>query len=206
MYSIIRYRYYFDSVLKYLPIIIGYTLTSEILGVLIRDFDSFQLIYIEGYSYYNQLIFNIFDIVFFLFFFFVYRRAVKNDINKRSILVATVLFVITAIINPFFQNALIFPQMYTIIVGSLILIICIVFYLYEHISLKERRPKPNLLVWISIGLLIFYFFYPIIISIGILDSDLYQRFAMHKILRVLIVLMYGFFIVGFARMKKPLVL
>ena len=58
--SIIRYKGYFDSLLKYLPMIIAYTLISEILGLVIREYDDIQIVYLEGYSFYNILIFNIF--------------------------------------------------------------------------------------------------------------------------------------------------
>lgn len=200
IYSIVRYKYYFDSALKYFPIIIAYTLLSEVLGLLIRDVEEFQIIYEKGYAYYNQLIFNIFDVIFFLYFFYVYRQSENDSKVKGLIGIGAILFVLAAIINPFIQDIMILPQMYTIITGSLVLIYCALDYIKKNLS------KHNLLFWVSVGLLTFYFFYPIIMSIGILDYVLYEKLQLHKLLRILISIMYGCFIIGFAKTKKRVVI
>ena len=206
VYSIIKYRYYFDSILKYFPILIGYTLLSELLGFIIRHSDNFQLVYKQGYSYYNQLIYNIFDVVFFLYFFYVFWQAVKNSKVKKFIKLGIVLFILVSIINPFTQDIVILPQMYAIITGSIVLIFCVLNYLYERREIKNEKQKANLLFWISIGLLTFYLFYPIVISIGILDYELYQQFRLGQINRILIAAMYSCFIIGFAKTKRRVVL
>lgn len=102
--SILRYRRYFDSLLKYLPILIGYTLLSETLGYFIRVNDDLQIVYLEGYSFYNQFIFNIFDIIFFLYFYYVYWNAIQNIRFKKLIKYGAALFIISSLVNPFFKT------------------------------------------------------------------------------------------------------
>ena len=200
--SLLRYNRYFDSLLKYFPIIIAYTLISEFLGYFIRVNDNLQIIYIEGYSFYNQLIFNIFDIVFFLYFFYVFSNALINLRFKNWIKYGAVLFIISSIINPFFQDFLLFPQLIASTVGSIVLIISILLYLFGKKSIANVTNHQNLLFWISIGLLLFYSFYPFILLIGYFDYGLYQKLHMLTILHVLIAVMYSCFILGFIFMKR----
>ena len=200
--SIIRYRRYFESLLKYLPILIGYTLISESLGYFIRENDDLQIVYLEGYSFYNQLIFNIFDIIFFLYFFYVYRNAVSEIKYKKWIKYGAFLFIACTLINPFFQDFLLYPQLLASTVGSAVLICSIVLY---FLDLKQNTNMPNhnnLLFWISLGLLIFYTFYPLILLIGFFDYDLYQKLHLRTIHHLLIVVMYSCFILGFILMRR----
>jgi len=203
--SLYKYKYYFESILKYFPIIIAYTLFSEILGLLIRDFEGFQIVFEEGYSYYNQLIFNIFDIIFFLYFFFVFRKVSDSSVAKKVINRCILVFVLVSLINPFLQGFKTVPQIGLIIYGSLILVFCTINYFIERKKGMKKDKRPNLLFWISIGLLLFYSFYPIIMTILVVDLELYLQLKIHEFLKVLITIMYGFFIVGFIRVKKRLV-
>lgn len=196
--SIVRYRWYFDGVLKYFPMIIAYTLLSEILGYLILNYEDFQIIYNYKYPFANNFIFNIFDIVFFLYFYKVFWRAIDNQKSKTLIKYGAVLFVIASIINPFFQNILLFAQVYAIAVGSLVLIICSLFYLKQ----VHTGNKNILLTWVSIGLLIFYTFYPIIMLSGGMNYDFYVKFHLNQVLKIIIVGMYLCFIIGFIQLRR----
>lgn len=200
--SLVRYRFYYDSVLKYFPILIGYTLLSEILGILIRDFDNFQIVSLEEYNYANYFIYNIYDIVFFFYFYFLYWRIISNSKYKNIIKYGAILYLISTIINPFFQNILIFPQIYGSTIGSLILIICILLYFREVKSFKKK--KSNLVIWISIGLFVFNLFFPLILLAGRYDYDLYKKFNFQQFHYFLILAMYSCFIIGFLRMKRRL--
>ncbi len=197
--SLFSYRKYFDTVLKYLPILIGYTLITEILGFLIRDYDTIQIVYIDGYSFYNNLIFNIFDIIFFLYFFYVFWSTITDKINKKVIKWGAILFVLISLFNPFSQDFVLFPQIWASSFGSIILIACILYY---YNQLRRRTPIPkshDLLFWISTGLLVFYTFYPFILIIGHFDYGLYQKLHIHHLL---IVVMYSCFILGFILMSR----
>lgn len=203
--SIIRYPKYYDSELKYFPILIAYTLFCELLGVLIRDFESFQIYYGFDQLEPNALIYNIFDLVFYLYFFYVFRQRITNLKSKKVIQFGAVLFVIASIINPFYQDLRIFPQSYAVAVGTIFLMLCILFYFSELRQGKEKIAiHRNLLFWISLGLLAFYPFYPLLISNWAWDNVTYQKYNIREIHLGLIAVMYGFFLVGFLRMRRML--
>ncbi|MCP4976152.1 MAG: hypothetical protein GY931_08325 [Maribacter sp.] len=200
--SIISYKKYFDTVLKYLPILIGYTLITEVLGLMIRDFEDIQIVYIDGYSYYNNLIFNVFDIIFFLFFFYVYWNTITHKPFKNVIKWGALLFILISFINPFFQDFILFPQIWASSLGSIVLIICILFYFKQLRSNKQSPAHQDLLFWISMGFLIFYIFYPVILFIGNFDYELYQKLYIRRTLHLLIAVMYSCIILGFVFMKR----
>lgn len=200
--SIVKYKNYFDTALKYLPILIGYTLITEILGLLIRDYDDIQIVYIEGYSFYNNLIFNIFDIVFFLYFFYVYWGTINNKLFKKVIKLGAIFFILISCINPFFQDFVLFPQIWASSLGSTVLIACILFYFRQLRSNTQNSYHRDLLFWISIGFLVFYTFYPFILLTGYFDPELYQKLYIRRILHLLIAIMYSCIILGFVLMKR----
>lgn len=198
--SLIRYRYYYDSVLKYFPLLIAYTLLTEILGLIVRDFESFQIIYEENYHFANYIVFNIYDVVFFLYFYSLFWRVVKDTTSKRIIKYGALVYIISTMINPFFQNVLIFPQIYASTLGSIILIIAIFLYYQEIRTQKEN--KYNLLAWICAGLLVFNLLFPLISLIARFDYDLYQKLYFKQIHYIIIVIMYSCFILGFILMRR----
>ncbi|WP_209404326.1 hypothetical protein [Pseudozobellia sp. WGM2] len=98
-------------------------------------------------------------------------------------------------------------QTFTYVVGGVILIVCIGFYLKE--LLKNKRViffDNNVLVWISSGLLVFYIGYlPIKVSryihfINQTTEAPNVRLAQYG----LIILMYLLIIIGFIKQKKRL--
>lgn len=199
-FAILRYRLYYDSVLKYLPILIGYTLLTETLGILIRDYEAFQIIYLEKYHYANYFIYNIYDIAFFIYFYFVFWKSIQNLKYKSLIKYGSIIYLISTIVNPFFQNVFIFPQIYASTIGSIVLIISILLYYRE--SSQKSKVKNSLLNWISIGLLIFNFFFPLVMLAGRFNYDLYEELNFQQFHYFLIVAMYTCFIFGFIKMRR----
>jgi hypothetical protein len=203
LFSIFRYRKYFDSVLKYLPIIIGYTFLNEILGAYIRTNDNIQIIFVDQHALNNSILFNIFDIIFFLYFFYIFWKSLKSKKHKAIIKYGSLLFIITSLINPFLQDFILYPQIYAIIAGSITLILCILLYYRQLIIDKSRLlHRNNLLFWIALGLLIFCIAYPILMIIALNYSEVYIRFNMRNIHLVLTCIMYLCFIIGFLKMRR----
>jgi hypothetical protein len=201
--SLVKYKYYFESSLKALPILLAYILLTEIFGLLIRDINEVQIVFEDSYQNYNHLIYNLLDLIFFLYFFYIYYWSTTNQKLKVYIKWGTLLFCLVSILNPFFESFILKPQLLVILTGSVELV------LFAYLYLKEYRNKPasfsnyrKLLRWISIGLLIFYPFYPLIIGISQLNEDLYYALYLRKVLLLLIMILYGCFIVGFLRMGK----
>ncbi len=201
--SLIKYKYYYETKLKALPILLGYVFLTEILGVLIRDFEEIQIIFEKGYQNYNHMVFNILDIVFFLYFYWMYRNSTTNPKLKLYTKLGCILFCLASILNPFFENFILYPQLGAILTGSVALTI------FAYMYLKETKDKPlafsnyhKLVRWISIGFLIFYPAYPFIIGIGQLDVDLYKTLYLGELLLVLIVALYSCIIIGFVWIGK----
>lgn len=199
--SIYKYQWYYHTILKYFPILIGYTLINEVLGYLIWHYNDIQLIYTEGFYAYNNLIYNIFDIIFFLYFYNVYWNSLKDQRSKRMILFGGLLFVLGSLINPFFQDFIVFAQIGASTVGAMVLILCTILYFIQTKPSVKTNKNSDILSWISLGLLIFYPFYPFILIIGQMDYDLFQNLYVRNIQHILIALMYLSFTIGFIRMR-----
>lgn len=200
--SIFRYRKYFDTILKYFPILIGYTLLTEILGMLILRNEEFVIVFSEGDGYLNALIYNLFDLCFYSYFFFVYSRILPEAKHKKWIKTGVLSFLVISLINPFFQNFRLSPQIYAIVVGSFFLVSSALIYL-KQLNYSKSNHYKNLLFWISLGLLVFYPFYPIIFIIVIyFDDSIYHSLHINEIHQTLLCLMYICFIIGFLKMRR----
>lgn len=197
--SIYRYKFYYDTILRYFPILIGYALIGEVLGLLIRDFDEFQIIYGEEYIYYNTVIFNVFDIIFFLYFYYIFRKIITTKRNKSIIAIGAMAFIGISIINPFFQDFLKLPQNYAIIIGSIVLLFAALSYILES---NRKQWTTNIFFWLSIGIVGFYSLYPIIMYIVIHDFDLYQKYNLSQLHYLTITFMYTSFSIGFIKMRS----
>lgn len=190
-----KYPFYYNSVLKYFPIILGYTLLTELLGLLIRDYDGFQIVSSNEFPSANNLIFNIYDLVFFLYFYYVFWQTLIKTNHKNIIKYASLFYVASIIVNLFLDDVFIFPQIYASSIGSYILVGIIFLYFMEN---KQNLQKNNnLLVWISIGLFIFNLFFPIIMIWGRFDLELYKKLNLRQFHHLLIATMYICFMIGF---------
>lgn len=201
--SVIKYKYFFDTHLKALPILIAYVLLTEFLGYLIKDFEEIQIVYEKGFSHYNHFIYNLLDIVFFLYFFRIYKKSISDKNHKKLIGYGVITFLIVTAINPFFQNFMLYPQLAAITLGSVLLIASTLFYFKETGLKQSQFSNYNLLLWwISLGILIFYPFYPIIMSIGQINEMLFFNLHLRSILLCLIIAMYSCFLIGLIKLKK----
>lgn len=200
--TLLQYRWYYDGILKYFPVFVGYTILVETLGYLIADFDIFQINYTSEYPTSNNLIFNVYDLVFFMYFYFIFFKVIPSTKSKNIIKGGTVVYIIASLVNPFFQNYIIYPQLYALMVGSFVLVVCIFLFFKSKNSYLENNYKT--LVWICIGLLTFVPFFPLILYIGLFKEDLYMTLHLRKVHHVLIVTMYTCFCVGFLLIKGKL--
>ena len=201
--SITKYHLYYDSLLKYLPILIGYTFLTETFGIIIRDVDEIQIIYKQGYYNYNPVIFNIFDIIFFTYFFYVYYHIIDNLNSKKIIKYGTWVFLVICVFNLFIQDFYVYPQNYAIIIGSLILLFAVLTYLNK--VFKEQQGlllHTNLLFWISLGILFFYTCYPVTMYILSYYYDVYSEYNLSVFHYATIGVFYSCISIGFILMKR----
>lgn len=201
--SLAKYRLYYDTILKYLPIVIAYTLLSETLGLMVRDIDEIQIIYKQEYYNYNTVIFNIFDIIFFLYFFYVYYHIIDKSISKKVIKYGSWMFLVTCIMNLFIQDFYLEPQNYAIIIGSIILLYAVLTYLSKIFKKEQKLPLyTNLLFWISLGILVFYTCYPVTMYILTFYYEIYSEFNLSIFHYATIGVLYSCIIIGFILMKR----
>ena len=195
--SVVTYRKFFDTVLKYFPVFIAYTFFTELLGYFIKYHEEFQFFSDERYSWRNIIIYNVYQVVTFLFFYWVYWKTVNSTQYKNWIKYGGMVAMAGYLISLVFQNPFYTGLYYADILGSLVLLMCIVFYFKEKKG--ETNPYPqryNLLYWVSIGNFIFYLFAPYIILLGYIRYDLWAVNNLHSKLVALILLMYTLFIIG----------
>lgn len=205
--SIYRYPKYYESKLKFLPILFIYTFLNELLGKLITNYEEFSLITSDTYSDYNWLIFNIYTVIFYLYFYYIFWHYIESKQSRNIIFYGAILFLAVSLINAFIQNFSMIPQTYAYVVGGLILIYCISVYCKKFVALPDIfRNKENILFWLSTGLLIFYLGYLPIKIIRYINTmeGLTPHPMVKRIHLLLIIISYTCFIIGFLRMKKRL--
>ncbi|AEM69539.1 hypothetical protein Murru_0485 [Allomuricauda ruestringensis DSM 13258] len=192
-----RYHTYFDTPLKYYPIYLMYTFLTELLGYFIKYFDEFQIINIEKYSWYNVIIFNIYSVISFLFFYYIYWRMVQNKKHKKWIKIGALASISSYVISLFFQNPLYSNLYYADMIASFILLFNIWLYFKEKRSEPTLYPnKHNLMYWMSIGLVIFHLVFPFLFWVGYEAPKIWVDYHFRSILRILILFMYGTFLLG----------
>ncbi len=201
-----RYRKYYDTALKFLPIIFFYTFLSETLGLLIRDY-GFNLLINDIYTGNNSLIANIYHIVFYLFFFSVFYYFLDRRRDKKLVVAWIVIFVFASLYNIYKESFLMLSQVYAYVAGGLGIVCCCVLYFMQNKRLKGKWCiRRDLLSWISLGLLVFYVVYiPIKImkQYWVLVGEFGSPWSRRIHLSVLI-FMYVCFILGFVKMDRIL--
>lgn len=203
--SLYRYPKYFDSKLKYLPILFLYTFLNELLGRLIRNYEEFSLISNKIYSDYNWLIFNVYTIIFYFYFYYLYWNYTERQQSKKIIFYGAVVFAIVSLVNASIEDLSKIPQVYTYVIGGLLLIYSIIVYLRRFFTIpRDFKIKEDILFWISTGLLVFYTGYlPIKIIRYIYTSQgLTPEPIIKRIHLLLILISYTCIIIGFIRMKR----
>lgn len=205
--ALFRYRKYFYTPLKYLPILFAYTFFNELLGFLILNNEEFSLFANDRYSFYNMVIYNIYSIFFYLYFLYLYWCYLENTKARTFIRYSAILFLLVVFINPLFQDFMMRSQLYSYLLGGFLLIICSILYLIQlRDPARTFSVSRDLLFWLSLGLLIFYLGYlPIkIIRHSSIINDMEIAIIVRRIHLSLIVIMYSCFIIGFLRMRRRL--
>ena len=201
--SLVTYRKYYDTALKYFPIIIAYTFFNEILGFLVRNYDDISFFKNLKYSNVNEIIYNIYAVIFFAFFYHVYWRLIKNTTYKKWVVIAALITLFAYGISLIFQNPIETNLFFAIAIGSWALVFCVILYYYDKLLQHQHLLQPhNLMFWVSLSLLIFYSIFPFLYLIGYTDYETWAEYNLRSVLRALIVIMYGFLIIGFLRGRR----
>lgn len=195
--SIITYKKYFDTPLRFFPIFIAYVIFTELLGYFILKYEEFSFFSEPEYAWHNIVIYNIYGLIMLYFFYSLYFKTLKSQKFKR-IFVALIIFTALAyVISLFFQDPLHSTLYYADFVASYTLITVIIFYLIEK---KKEGKLPilthSLLFWVSMGLLFFHPIFPVLYFVGFEYPDIWIEYHFRKILWVCISVMYALFSIG----------
>lgn len=207
--SLWRYPAYFQTPLRWLPVLLMYTLLTETLGLIIRLNPDFSIVFREVYYNNNWLIFNVYSLLFFLYFYFVYSRYLKGKGAQVLLRYGGLAYGVAALLNGILDDFQTQSQVYAYGVGALVLMGSALAYLRQE--LEAGGPIPvgrNLLVWISAGIFLFYLGYTPIKYLKYLVVNGHSSFYptwMGPVHFGLIYTLYGCFLLGFLRMQpmKP---
>lgn len=176
---------------------------NELLGYFLLYYPSFRVFLDFEDSQTNHIIYNIYDLIFFPFFYFVYWSLIPNLKYKKLIVIGTVVVVLSYIINSYFQNPMNYGLYYAYAIASAILIFCIFLYALDKRNQNQSFVQPyNLVFWISSGLFILHIFSPILLLIGYYDPSIWHAFNFQTFHHLAIILMNILFIVGFIISRK----
>jgi len=197
------YKGYFDTPLKFLPILIAYTFLNELLGILVKTYPQFSFFEDLEFSSFNDIIYNIYTLVFFSFFYFVYWKLQLHKKYKKWIVMGTVFMFLSYLVSLFYQNPFDTNLYYATAIASWVLLLCIALYFLDKHRQKEKLVQPhNLMFWISLSLLLFYFALPILLLIGYLDTATWEHYNLRTVLRILIVVMCAIQTIGFFKGRR----
>jgi len=199
--SMKMYGKYFDTALKYFPMLIAYAFFNELLGYFIRYSDKFA--FFENTTDANQLIYNIYIVIFFSYVYGVYWVVIKRVRFKKYVLAIAGIVLLGYCWNSYYVDPLVTDLIYANGVGSIGLILCIILYFSQlDPKFNWKWDKYNLMFWFSAGLFVFYLFFPILFLIGYTRFDIWEQFHLKTVLRFLIVLMYTLFATGFIMCRR----
>lgn len=197
--AVFRYRSYFDTPVKYFPIYLMYTFLTELLGYFIRYHDAFQFFSDERYKWHNVIIYNIYSVIVFLFFYYIYWKVLKIDKYKNWVRYGAGISMLAYAISLFFQDPLHMNLHYADLIASMILLVSIALYFKEKMDEGSHLlpMKYNLMFWISLGLIAFHSISPFLFLVAYEAPTIWIDYQLRQVLKVLILFMYGTFMLGF---------
>ena len=211
VFSLIRYPRYFDTPLRFFPVLLMYNLLTEILGTRILNNNEWSIVLTDFYFNINWLVYNIYAIIHILYLLYIFHAYLEHPKIRRALLAGASLYVAASVANVFIQDFVNQSQLYAYTLGGLLLIVFSLSYLRQEFGKREMRGfrLHNLLIWISLGTLIFFSGYtPLKMYRSYMDNDPtapieWIRYAhLALIYSMYACLLAGFLLMG--RMKKPM--
>lgn len=203
--AIWRYPKYYDTALRFLPILYLYTFLNEVLGYLIKSNENLALTFNNLTD--NSAIYNLYTIISYLYYYYIFWSFSKNTHLKRNMLYGAFVFMTSCIVNIFLQRFVSDSQTLSYLVGGCILLYGTISFLRNFMSDPQQFAlKQNIIFWISLGLTIFYMGYLPIKLLRFYNSQygLQESPVIRSIHLSLILIMYILFIIGFFKMRRPL--
>ena len=200
--SLLNFKKFVDTPLRFFPLLIAYTLFNEVLGYFILEFEDFSFFDEDQYNWHNVIIYNIYNILFLGYIFWLYHTVVKNKRHKQIIKVGALVTLLSYGISLFFQDPFHSDLYYADTIACLVTIIAIVLHFRELSKTNGGLNKFNLMVWIGFGLLIFNLYFPFYLLNGYLNEEFFLKYHLRQFLWGVISVMYSLFIIGFIISKR----
>ena len=145
----------------------------------------------------QKIIYNIYQVVFFVYMFNVYRKILISKRLKKYIFYFIIISSLGYITNAILINPLINQMTYAHILGSVLMVLISLMYLREKLNEESGHLlKFNLMFWVTIGLFAFYIPFPLILTFYKIKAVYGIWIFLKPILVTSIILMYGFIIFG----------
>ncbi|OAB78594.1 hypothetical protein [Cochleicola gelatinilyticus] len=193
--AIVFYLKYKSTPLKYFPILLVYVFITGLLGVYIS----------RNMGPNNVVIYNVFNVIYFLFFYYVFYNVIRKIRYRNWIVIGICLFLLSSIINLFYENFLFESQLLSYAIGAVVLLFCIILYFIEVLTTSRiLLVNQEIVFWISIGLLLFYVGYlPIKFTRNVYAFESANTYSTLRMVHlILVILMNTCFIIGFLWTKK----
>ncbi|MDT0608100.1 hypothetical protein [Croceitalea rosinachiae] len=201
--AIATYRNYFDTALQLFPIYIAYTFFTELLGYFITTYEEFSFFEDIAYSWHNVAIFNLYGVLVFSFFSWVYYQVLEKNSHKKIVRWGSLAILASYLISSFFQDPLHTGLFYSDALASWFLVLVVLLYFKERrIQEKVIFDQYNLMFWVSSGLFVFHIFFPFLYVTGFLKPNIWIAYHFREILKILIVISYSFFLWGLLVSKR----
>lgn len=194
---------YKNTSLKYFLYLLWYITITEFMGWYTRTTGNMAYVDENGLVY-NKWLYNLLNLVLFSTVYIIYYKYLKTPLFKKWIKIFITIFLIVHFLNwSFIQNFIIEGAVFPRIIGSIFLIIIIIFYFIELLRSEKIVVFHRLLLfWISIGLLLFYTgTIPFTLKWNgyMIIPGIHELFL---IVYILAIIMYLFFTFGFIWSKK----
>lgn len=200
--SLIHFKKFVDTPLRFFPLLIAYTLFNEVLGYFILYFEEFSFFDEEEYNWHNVIIYNVYKIFFFGYLFWLYHRLIRRKNHQRLVKIGVAACLLSYVVTLFFLNPLHSDLYYADSIACFILISVIIIHFKEIRHTNGGINRYNLMVWISFGLLIFSFYFPYYLLNGYLNVEFFLKYNLRQILWGVVSTMYLLFIIGFIISKR----
>lgn len=105
----------------------------------------------------NIKLYNVTTVLEFLFFYYLFYQCITKQIFKQLIIYFSVFYVTATVINQVFIQGFEVFHSYTMLLGTIIIIVFVFFYFYDAFERKEPLyllKEP--MFWISTGIFLFY--------------------------------------------------
>jgi hypothetical protein len=143
--SILCYSSLKNTVLRYFPFFLLFIVAAELTGTYIG-----QVMHESNHTLYNFTY-----LIGFIFYTTLYYKIYKVPIHRKILVYISVLFILFYVLNIFFIQKIGIFNSYSVIVGSLVLIVYTCLYFLELIQqVKAEKTLTEPMFWISTGILI----------------------------------------------------